>query len=74
MTVGQRGVYMMQRFNIRLECDEYLAILLNDGWVLPENKPYCLREPRLVTVVQQADYNATVTEKAAALELLAARK
>jgi hypothetical protein len=28
MTVGQRGVYMMQRFNIRLECDEYLAILL----------------------------------------------
>lgn len=62
MTVGQRGVYLMQRFGVRLEADEYLAILLNDGWVLPENKPYCLKEPLLVTVVQHADYLATRNE------------
>lgn len=70
MTVGQRGVYMMQRFGVRLEADEYLAILLNDGWVLPENKAYCLKEPQLVTIVQTADYFATKVEKAAAIELM----
>lgn len=66
MTVPQRGIYLMQRFGVRLEADEYLAILLNDGWVLPENKSYCLKEPPLVTVVQHADYIATKQEKEAA--------
>lgn len=63
MTVGQRGVYLMQRFGVRLEADEYLAILLNDGWILQENKSYCMKEPMLVTAVQHADYIATKQEK-----------
>lgn len=63
MSVPQRGVYLMQRFGVRLEADEYLAILLNDGWVPIENKSYCLREPMLVTAVQHADYIATKQEK-----------
>jgi len=63
MSVGLRGLFVMQRFGVRLEHDEYLAIYLNDGWVLPENKQYCLKEPALVHVVQTADYLATLQEK-----------
>lgn len=63
MSTGMRGLYVMQRYGVRLEQDEYLAICLNDGWVLPENKQYCLKEPALVHVVQTADYLATLQEK-----------
>lgn len=63
MSVGLRGLFVMQRYGVRLEPDEYLAIYLNDGWVLPENKQYCLKEPALVHVVQTADYLATLQEK-----------
>ena len=63
MTVPQRGVYLLQSYNIPVERDEYLAILLNDGWVLQENKAYCLKEPILATVVMTADYISTYQEK-----------
>ena len=63
MSVPQRGVYLLQSYNIPVERDEYLAILLNDGWVLQENKAYCLKEPILATVVMTADYISTYQEK-----------
>ena len=63
MTVPQRGVWLCQHFGIKLTHDEYLAILLNDGWVLQENKPYSLKEPLLAHVIMTADYIATAQEK-----------
>lgn len=63
MSTGLRGLFVLQRYGVKLEQDEYLAIYLNDGWVLPENKQYCLKEPPLVHVVQTADYLATLQEK-----------
>lgn len=63
LTVPQRGVWLCQHFGLRLTKDEYLAILLNDGWVLQENKPYCLKEPLLAHVVMTADYISTCQEK-----------
>lgn len=58
-----RGIYLLQQYGIPLTEDEFLAIYLNDGWIEEQNKPYCLKEPALVTLVQQADYLATKEEK-----------
>jgi len=63
MTVPQRGLWLCQHFGLRLTHDEYASILLNDGWVLQENKPYCLKEPLLAHVIMTADYIATCQEK-----------
>jgi hypothetical protein len=63
MTVPDRGVWLCQHYGLRLTHDEYLAIKLNDGWVLQENKQYCLKEPKLAHVVMTADYIATMQEK-----------
>ena len=63
MSVPQRSVFIMQYFNVKLSYDEYLAILLNDGWVLQENKGYCLKEPPLAHVIMTADYISTFQEK-----------
>lgn len=63
MTVPQRGVWLCNHFGLRLTNDEYLSILLNDGWVLQENKPYCLKEPLLSHIVMTADYISTAQEK-----------
>lgn len=65
MTVPQRGVWLCQHYGLQLSHDEYLAIILNDGWVLQENKPYCLKEPLLAHVVMTADYISTYQEKIA---------
>lgn len=63
MTVPQRSMFIMQYFGVKLSYDEYLAILLNDGWILQENKPYCLKEPPLAHVIMTADYISTFQEK-----------
>lgn len=63
MTVPQRSVFIMQHFGIQLSYDEYLAILLNDGWIIQDNKPYCLKEPPLAHVIMTADYISTMQEK-----------
>lgn len=64
MTTPQRSVHMCQQFGLRLNTDEYLSILLNDGFVLDENKPYCLKISPLVYAVITADYISTMQEKA----------
>lgn len=63
MTVPQRGVWLCQHYGLKLTQDEYLAIILNDGWVMQENKNYCLKEPLLAHVVMTADYISTMQEK-----------
>ncbi len=63
MSTPQRSVHMCQSFGLKLKTDEYLSILLNDGFVLDENKPYCLKTPHLVFAVMTADYISTMQEK-----------
>ena len=63
MSVPQRGVFLCQHFGLQLTQDETLAILLNDGFILEENKKYCLKEPLLAHVVMTADYISTRQEK-----------
>ena len=63
MSTPQRSVHLCQQFGLRLKTDEYLAILLNDGFVLDENKPYCLKTSPLVYAVMTADYISTMQEK-----------
>lgn len=63
MTVPLRGLFLCQHFGVKLTHDEMLAIYLNDGFVLEENKQFCLKEPLLAHVVMTADYQATMMEK-----------
>lgn len=63
MSVPHRSVYLMQRFDIKLSQEEYLAILLNDGQYVEANKPYAMREPLLSMIVHQADAFSTMWEK-----------
>jgi hypothetical protein len=63
MSTPQRSVHMCQAFDLKLKTDEYLSILLNDGFVLDENKPYCLKTSPLVFAVMTADYVSTMQEK-----------
>ena len=58
-----RSVFLLQHYGIHLTEDEYLAIYLNDGPADDKNKPYTMKEPKLATLVQQADYLATKMEK-----------
>lgn len=63
MTTSHRSIFLLQQFGIKLSYDEWLAIMLNDGYVVNENKPYCLKEPVLAHVVMTADYISTYQEK-----------
>ena len=62
-TVPLRGVYLCQHFGVKLTHDEMLAIILNDGFVLEENKKFCLKEPLLAHIIMTADYVSTLQEK-----------
>jgi len=63
MTTRDRSIHTCQRFGLHLTKDEYLAILLNDGFVLEENRPYCMKINPLVFVVMTADYISSMQEK-----------
>lgn len=63
MTVPDRGVFLCQWFGLRLNRDETLSILLNDGQYADENRPYRMKEPLLTMVVHMADVIATKQEK-----------
>lgn len=62
MTTPDRSVFLMQHYGVQLTAEEWLSIKLNDGFVLQENKPYCLKIPPLVYAVMTADYVATCEE------------
>jgi Predicted HD-superfamily hydrolase len=63
MTTPDRSMFMMQYYGIQLTVDEWLSIKLNDGMILPENKPYGLKMSPLVYAIQTVDYIATMSEK-----------
>jgi len=63
LTTRDRSIHICQRFGLKLTKDEYLSILLNDGFVLDENKPYCMKINPLVFSVMTADYISSMQEK-----------
>lgn len=62
-TVAHAGVFILQHFGIKTTWGEWQAIMLNDGPVLAENKPYCMKESPLALLVHQADRLAAEEEK-----------
>lgn len=62
-TVSHSGLFILQHFGIKTTWGEWQAILLNDGPVLAENKPYCMRESALALLVHQADRLSAEQEK-----------
>lgn len=63
MSNPDRSIFLLQHYGVKLTQDEHLAIRLNDGYVVEENKTYCLKEPLLAHVVMTADYVSTMVEK-----------
>lgn len=55
MPNSERGLWIMQHFGVKLSMAEWLAIRLNDGQYVDENRPYKMHEPTLALVVHQAD-------------------
>lgn len=58
-----RSLMILQHYNIKLTCDEYLAIYLHDGAGEEKNSPYLMKEPKLAVLVAQADLIAATMEK-----------
>lgn len=65
MTVAQRSLWLLSQYDVKLSYDEYVSILIHDGWLLEENRKYALSrsEPLLAFVLQTADYAAMKQEK-----------
>lgn len=63
LSTPDRSVFIMQHYGVQLTTEEWLAIKLNDGFVVDMNKSYCLKISPLVYGVQTADYISTMSEK-----------
>mgnify|MGYP001565290148 CR=1 FL=1 len=63
MPTSERGLYLLQQHGIVVGNDEYVAIRLNDGMYVDENKPYRMKETRLALLVHWADRWAVEQEK-----------
>lgn len=63
MPTSELGLFVLQKHGIALDHEEYLAIRLNDGQYVPENKGYSMKEPELALLVHWADMAATKMEK-----------
>jgi hypothetical protein len=63
MCTRHRTLFLLQHFGIKLSYDEYTAIMLNDGFVVDENKSYCMKACPLAFIVMTADYYSSMKEK-----------
>lgn len=63
MSVPHRGLYMLQRFGVRLTHEEFLAILLHDGPYEKMNDYYSMKELDIVVLAHHVDLLATRYEK-----------
>ena len=63
MPVAVRSIFTLTQYGIALSHEEYVAILIHDGWILEENRKFIFKEPTLAMVLQMADYIATKQEK-----------
>ena len=64
MPTEERTMYLMQRFNVLLTSEEYLAIRLSDGQYVESNKRYAMVEPDLALLLHWADRWTCSQEKA----------
>lgn len=60
---AHRCVWLFQHFGIKLSQEEWLAIVLNNGCSVEENRVYMLKEPNLAVIVHMADYLSCKYEK-----------
>lgn len=65
LTVPHRSLFLLQEFGVKLTQEEYVAIMIHDGFSLQENQKYVLKEPMLATIISNADYMSTMQEKVA---------
>lgn len=63
MSNAQLGLYTLGNFGIKLNQEEYMAILLNDGQYAESNREYAMKEPKLALLIHMADRWATQCEK-----------
>lgn len=63
MPSSERGLFLLQRYGIVLEAEEYLAIRLNDGQYEKANDGYKMREPDLALLLHWADRWSVSVEK-----------
>lgn len=68
MPTSERGLFLLQRTEILLDSEEYLAIRLNDGQYAAENSQYKMKEPPLALLVHMADRWSVEEEKAKSRE------
>lgn len=50
-----RSIFLLQKFGVELQSDEFLAIYLNDGPILEGNRSFCMKEPKLAVFLHMAD-------------------
>lgn len=63
MPTSERGIYLLQKYGIELEADEYVAIRLNDGMYDVNNHGWRMKEPDLAILVHFSDLWSTREEK-----------
>ena len=63
MPTSEGGLFILQDHDIKLDWEEWLAIRLNDGQYVEENRPYAMKEPKLALLVHWADMWDTQKEK-----------
>ena len=63
MGTGERSLYVLQKYGVVLSAEEYLAIRLNDGMYIDENKAYRMKEPDLALLLHWADRWSSQLEK-----------
>ena len=63
MPICDRTMYLLQKFNIPLTNDEYIAIRISDGPYEKANEKYGMKEPDLALLLHFADRWACAQEK-----------
>ena len=58
-----RSLYILQKYEIVVSSDEYLAILTHDGQYQEANKPFAMKEPELALLLHWSDRFSCEQEK-----------
>lgn len=68
MTNHLRSIYILSQAKIDLSAEEFMAIYLNDGQYVQENRPYAMKECALALYLHMADRLACEQESKPKLE------
>jgi hypothetical protein len=64
MPTCDRTMYLLQKFGILVEAEEYIALRISDGPYEKSNEKYNMKEPDLAVLLHMADRWACTQEKA----------